>query len=192
MIKAIIFDCFGVLVADAMRPRADEIAKTDPSVAETIYGVMRELDLNFISQEQGHAELAQALHMTPQGVAQLSQQGEVRNAGLIEHIPELHLHYKIGLLSNIQSRQRLEQRFLPGELDVLFDDVIASGDVGMIKPDPAIYRLMADKLGVSPEECVMIDDRQSSIEGARGVGMSAIQYHSTQQVMEELRALLAG
>jgi len=190
MIKAIIFDCFGVLIADAMRPKADEIAKTDPSVAETMYGIMRELDLNLISNEQGHAEIAQALGMTIDEVAQLSNQGEVRNAGLIEQIPALKATYKIGLLSNIQSRQRLEQRFLSGELDTLFDHVIASGDVGMIKPDPAIYRLMAEQLGVAPEECVMIDDRQSSIDGANGVGMHAIQYHNNQQIMDDLQAIL--
>jgi epoxide hydrolase-like predicted phosphatase len=190
MIKAIIFDCFGVLIADAIRPKADEIAKKDPAVGDTVYGIMRELDLGLISPDQGFKELASVLQMTPADVADLSKKGEVRNVSFIEQIPPLKKQFKIGLLSNVQSKHWLEARFLPGELNELFDVVIASGDVGMVKPDPGIYQLMASRLGVQADECVMIDDRPSGIEGAIAAGMKAIHFLNNNQATEELQSLI--
>ncbi len=190
MIKAIIFDCFGVLVADALRPKADELAKTNPRIGETMYGIMRELDLGLISPDRGFTEIATVLNMTPQDVKALSQKGEVRNAPLVEQIPPLRHRYKIGLLSNVQSKHWLEDRFLPGELNELFDVVIASGDVGMVKPDPGIYQLMASRLGVEASECVMIDDRPSGVDGAIAAGMQAIHFLNNNQAMHELNTLI--
>jgi len=190
MIKAIVFDCFGVLIADAMRPKADEVAKTDPTVGQSMYGIMRRMDLGLIRPEQGYEEIATVLHMTPQEVATLSKQGEVRNVELIDQIPPLKEHYKIGLLSNIQGRSWLERRFLEGELDTLFDTVVASGDVGMIKPDPAIYHLAADRLGVAIDECVMIDDRPVCVDGALVAGMKAIHFLNNSQALDELKRVL--
>lgn len=53
----------------------------------------------------------------------------------------------------------------------LFDDVVVSADVGLAKPDPAIFRLAADRLGVTSEACLMIDDQPQHIEGARAAGL---------------------
>jgi epoxide hydrolase-like predicted phosphatase len=74
--------------------------------------------------------------------------------------------------------------------DELFDVVVISGEVGMRKPEPRIYQLTADKLGLPPEACVFVDDLAPNIRGAAGVGMVGVHHITPQQTIEELEALL--
>ncbi|HEY8563914.1 MAG TPA: HAD family phosphatase [Beijerinckiaceae bacterium] len=59
-----------------------------------------------------------------------------------------------------------------------FDGVVVSGDEGLLKPDPAIYRLFLARFGLRAEACLFIDDSPANVAGARDVGMTAIQYRS--------------
>lgn len=59
-------------------------------------------------------------------------------------------------------------------------DVIVDGSVeGMLKPDPAIYHLLTDRLGVAPRDCVFLDDQPHNVEGAAAVGMTGIWFDVT-------------
>jgi len=57
------------------------------------------------------------------------------------------------------------------QLGRMFDAVIRSDEVGLRKPEPEIYLLAARRLGVTPDECVFVDDMLANVEGARAVGM---------------------
>lgn len=59
-------------------------------------------------------------------------------------------------------------------VDELFDDIVDSSEVGVRKPDPAIYHLACQRLDVAPERTLFIDDHQGNVVGARAVGMGAI------------------
>lgn len=74
----------------------------------------------------------------------------------------------------------------------LFDVVIDSSEVGVRKPDPAIYRLTAERLGVATEACVFLDDHPGNLVGARNVGMQAVHVRDDDVVtaLAELRAIL--
>src|SRR3954453_5322342 len=75
------------------------------------------------------------------------------------------------------------------EWDEIFDVVVISGEVGMRKPEPAIYRYAADKLEVEPAECVFVDDLGTNIKGAVAVGMVGVKFVSAEQAIDELEAL---
>lgn len=75
--------------------------------------------------------------------------------------------------------------------DVLFDAVVISGEVGMRKPDPQIYLMAASKLGLSPEECVFVDDFQVNVAGAEAVGMKGVHHSTPDRTIGELRDLFA-
>jgi putative hydrolase of the HAD superfamily len=60
----------------------------------------------------------------------------------------------------------------------------------MVKPEVAIFQLMADKLGLKPQECVMIDDKPINVEGAKNAGMHAIMFINQDQALDELQNLL--
>jgi len=76
--------------------------------------------------------------------------------------------------------------------DVLarFEYVIESSEVGVRKPDPAIYLMACDKLGVAPEDCVFLDDLGINLKPARALGMATIKVGAAAPAIEELSALL--
>jgi putative hydrolase of the HAD superfamily len=76
-------------------------------------------------------------------------------------------------------------------LDELFDAVVISGDVGLHKPQPEIFRLGAERIGVPPEDCVFVDDLRENCAGAEEVGMTAILHRGPESTVPELERLLA-
>jgi 2-haloacid dehalogenase len=69
-----------------------------------------------------------------------------------------------------------------------FRDIVVSGDERLLKPDPAIYRVLLERNGIDAAACVFIDDSEKNVRGAEAVGMKAIHFTTPQA----LRADLAG
>lgn len=174
MIKAIIFDCFGVLVTSSYEPfkkkyfggDKDKIAKFTEIEDRSSRG-----EISLEEAEAGFAELAGvSLEQCAEELAQ-----NPRNAELLEYIKkELKPRFKIGMLSNV-AKNRISELFLPEDTD-LFDDIVLSFQVGLAKPDPKIFELAAQRLGLKLEECLFVDDLAKYLVGAEKVGMSTIQY----------------
>ncbi|WP_328996475.1 HAD family phosphatase [Kribbella sp. NBC_01245] len=74
--------------------------------------------------------------------------------------------------------------------DGMFDTIVISGEVGLRKPEPEIYQLTAERLGLELAECVFVDDMQPNVDGARKLGMTAILHTSYDETRRELEALL--
>jgi len=72
----------------------------------------------------------------------------------------------------------------------LFDAAVISGEVGLHKPQPEIYLLACERLGVAPGESVFVDDLRENCEGAERVGMTAILHRESAATLERLEALL--
>ncbi len=70
-----------------------------------------------------------------------------------------------------------------------FRDVVISGEVGMVKPDPAIFRLLLDRHGLRPAATAYIDDTEANVQVARSLGMVGIRFESARQLRAELAAL---
>lgn len=94
---------------------------------------------------------------------------------------------KTGLLSNSWSVSHYD-RDLMAEL---FDAAVISGEVGMHKPQPEIYLLAVERLGVEPSDCVFIDDLRENCDGAEAVGMSAIRHRDPAETIANLEELTA-
>ena len=94
---------------------------------------------------------------------------------------------RTGLISNSWGDGLAYDRAM---LDELFHAVVISGDVGLHKPDEAIFRLGAERLGVPPEECVFVDDLRENCAGAEAVGMTAILHRGADSTLPELERLL--
>jgi putative hydrolase of the HAD superfamily len=71
----------------------------------------------------------------------------------------------------------------------MFDTVVISGEVGLRKPEPAIYRLTAERLGLPPEQCVFVDDLRPNVQGASAVGMVGVHHVTPEETLEELEGL---
>ncbi len=104
-------------------------------------------------------------------------------------IRELRPSHKLGLLSNADVSLRAHLRSDLGIHD-LFDDIVCSAEVGVAKPDPAVYRLAARRLGLEPADCVFVDDLDANVGAARQVGMQGILFRVDKG--NDLRAQLAA
>lgn len=190
MIKAIIFDCFGVFVGNSYKIRVQAMEQADPEKANEMRDINRASDRGIIGHEEAAQIMSEVIGISVEQFSAEQVRGEVRNEELVEFAKTLRPKYKVAMLSNVSSRQRLDARFEPGQLDELFDIVVASGDEGYVKPEPEIYEIALERLGVLPEECVMIDDILEFCQGAENVGLQAIQYLNTQQCITDLQTLI--
>lgn len=111
------------------------------------------------------------------------------NWELLEYIRSLHPAYKVGLLSNAWDdlRQTMHERW---NIDGLFDEMIISAEVKIVKPDPRIFHLAVDKLEVRPEEAVFVDDTADNVIAAQRENIQAIQFIDTRQTLAVLKSLL--
>jgi putative hydrolase of the HAD superfamily len=93
---------------------------------------------------------------------------------------------RTGLLSNSMGTGRYDRAAFPE----LFDGVVISGEVGLHKPQPEIFRLGCERIGLPPEECVFVDDLRENCDGAEAVGMTAILHRGADTTIPELEHLL--
>jgi len=96
------------------------------------------------------------------------------------------------LTNNVREWEPLWRAKLP-EIDELFELVVDSAFVGLRKPDPAIYELTLERLGgISPEQCVFVDDLDVNCEAARALGMATVRFVNSEQAIPEIESALAG
>jgi len=105
--------------------------------------------------------------------------------GTFELVRRLKGRYILGLLSNTNEWHFLHS-IRPVAIFPLFDAVTLSYEVKAMKPVRAIYDDMVRKLGVSPGECVYIDDLKENVEAAGFLGMHAIHYTSHAELVDRL------
>lgn len=189
MIKAIIFDCFGVLYLDpSIGFYQREITNFD-QLRTSILDIDKQYDYGFIDETE-HARLIADISGLDYDFVRHNVRGEhARNQELIDDSQNLRRTYKLGMLSNI-GKGGIEPFFSASQRTELFDAVVLSSDVGVIKPSREIFLIMAEKLGVEPYECIMIDDRKDNVEGARAADMQGILYQTNQQCMRDVARLL--
>jgi putative hydrolase of the HAD superfamily len=94
--------------------------------------------------------------------------------------------FSTGLLSNSWGCDEYPRADFPG----LFDAVVLSGEVGMRKPEEAIFRHAAEALGLAPEECVFIDDMEANVAAAQACGMTGVLHTETAATARTLQDLL--
>jgi epoxide hydrolase-like predicted phosphatase len=93
---------------------------------------------------------------------------------------------RTGLISNSWGAGRYDRDVFPE----LFDGVVISGDVGLHKPEPEIFRLGAERIDVPPEDCVFVDDLKENCAGAEAVGMTAVLHRGPKGTLPRLEELL--
>lgn len=102
----------------------------------------------------------------------------------VELLPKLkEAGYRLYVLSNFGAEFFAATRARIPFLEE-FDGLMISGEVRLLKPDPAIYLLLLHKFGLDPARTLFVDDRPENIEGARAVGIRGIRYERREQLDE--------
>lgn len=196
-IKGLIFDYGGVLWDmrwDVSASLAAEHGLEELAVVETLYGseTWRQIAIGVGDRDAWHRESHARLEaLAGKPLPPLHQHWRESQAWIepnLDLIRRLRPPYATAVLSNAD--RTLRERFVEkgGTLD-LFDAFVCSGEVGVAKPDPRIYALTAERLGMRPADCVFIDDSERNVDAARATGMSAIYFRIDQG--HDLEAQLA-
>lgn len=188
MIKAVIFDCFGVLTTDGWLPFADKYFVHDPALRQKATDLNKAADAGFLDYGEFLHAIAELAQLDDASV-RFEIETNKTNQPLFEYIQsDLSEKFLVGVLSNAASNW-MNQLFTPEQV-ALFDAVTLSYQIGHTKPDPQAYQAIADTLGVLPQEAVFIDDQPRYCEAAKQVGMQAIVFTDNQQLRGELATLL--
>lgn len=185
MIRGIIFDCFGVLYQGSTAHLRDYTAEED---LLELANLNLSSDYGYLSREEYIEQVGWITHKSPIEIEAIMRASHLRNQALVEYVRTLRPRYKVAMLSNV-GRGLMEQLFTSQELEELFDAVVLSSEVGMVKPDPAIFSFTTDKMGLLPEDCLMIDDLEVNIEGAQQTGMRGVVFSTTSQVISDVEKL---
>jgi putative hydrolase of the HAD superfamily len=120
--------------------------------------------------------------------------GDIRTR-VVEAIKGCKARFKVGCITNnVHTGQGAgmassnEKAAAVAGIMTLFDHVVESSKVGVRKPDPRIYQMMCEAIGVAPAACVYLDDLGINCKPAAGLGMKAIKVTSEAQLLADLSA----
>ena len=197
MLKAVIFDWGGVLMrtvdASGRRKWEQKLGLPLYTVDRAVHGSRswKQAQSGIISDAAYWADVAAQLGLNDEELAEFRQDyfgGDRLDPQMVQFIRELRPRFTTALLSNASPRLR----DLLEELDVTeaFDEIVISGEVGVQKPDPAIYRILLERLGLAPEETIFVDDFRENIERAQQLGMQTLHFRATMDWRGELSRIL--
>lgn len=184
MIRAIIFDCYGVLVRDGWLPFCERHFGDNAGLMEQAHSLSHAMNRGYVDMQEYIDELARMSGSEAVEVAAEINRN-APNSQLFEWIQTLKSHYKLGILSN--AGENALEKLLGADNVTLFDATVLSYEVGAVKPDAQMYEAIAEKLGVVAKECVFVDDQVLYCEGAKNVGMEIIPYKNNNQLRSDLK-----
>jgi putative hydrolase of the HAD superfamily len=202
-IDAALFDFGGVLVREGSVNDFARIAPhADPAVvlSHAIGAYHEDDDHPWHRVERGELDMAEWYTLTVAALAEAGIEVVVPSSGSVAFtanepvVDAVRAVRAAGgrtavVTNNVRELTHTWRPVLP--LDELFDTVVDSCEVGLRKPNPAIYRLACERLGVAPERAVLLDDIESNLRGAEVAGLRGIHVGpDPTPAVEALRALL--
>ncbi len=199
-IKAVIWDLGGVLLRtedfSSRQALADRMGKSRSELENLVFNgdLGDRAQLGEISVAEHWENIRQTLRLDQSGIDEFQRQfwdGDQLDVPLVDTIRSLRGRYKTGLLSNAFSDLR---QVVTESLNIsdAFDEMLISSELHLMKPDPRIYQVALQRLGVAAPEAVFIDDLLWNVEGAHSQGMHAIHFQQRSQALAELERLLKG
>jgi putative hydrolase of the HAD superfamily len=198
-IQAVIFDIGGVLSIyhdfETYFKWEQQLELPKGQLLKIIYDnpVSRQATLGKATVADVWEEAGKQLNLPPDELQKLREDiwnGYRWNTELLDFIRSLKPDYKTGILSDAWADAREGMGDVVNE--DLFDAIVFSAEEGLQKPDPKLFQQAIERLGVSAEEAILLDDREANIEGAREFGMHGVHFTETDKAIEEIKALLQG
>jgi len=193
VLRGAVFDYGGVMTESLFRRRRD----ADPDVLSLLVFFLNDLrsvyhlptsthdlhlletgrltEAEFFRRLCARHEAAGGPHVDPEAVREkiFADRAEA-SAAMVDTVRQLRgAGYRTALLTNnAREWEPMWRAMIP--VDELFDVVVDSSVVGLRKPDPEIYKLTCERLGLSPDECIFVDDLQCNVDAAAELGMETV------------------
>lgn len=198
MKRAVIFDFGGVLMKTAdptPRLRWDERLGLPPgSVERVVHGSesWRQAQTGTLSVAAYWDDVARQLRISAAQAAQLAEDffsGDRLDAEMLALIGRLRQDgHPVALLSN--DSPALRGKLTALGIAALFEPLIISGEIGVMKPDARSYQAVLDGLRLPPGQAIFIDDAPANVAGAQAVGVHGLHYTTTAALLAALQPLL--
>jgi putative hydrolase of the HAD superfamily len=203
MVEAVIWDFGGVLTTSPFEAfarfeserglPADIIRRTNAvNHHENAWAKFERAEVDIETFDQLFAEESRALGAEVRGKDVLPLLSGDLRPEMVEALKSIKSRFKTGCITNNLPANAIGsasgRSLYVAEVMVLFDHVIESAKIGLRKPDPRIYRMMIEALGVDPGHCVYLDDLGVNLKPAREMGMTTIKVTSAPQAIAELEA----
>jgi epoxide hydrolase-like predicted phosphatase len=194
VIKSIIFDAGRVLVTDVpLKKIAEELSQETSMSQVELHSYLypnehwTKLTLGQISEDKywDHFLEASKVDIDKKALKEMVRNALRPIADNVKLIPLLKDRYQLSILSN---HAKEWSQFMREEFDFFryFQQIIFSCDVGLRKPDPKMYKLVLERLGSQPDECLFVDDKRRNTNGAEELGMKTITLEDTSGLRGEL------
>lgn len=180
MIKAIIFDYFGVVSSDEYW----DFAGVDKDATSDFLNLANRVNLGKLHWPQFMTALAQKVGKPVEEIRRVYEAERI-NPQVLAFVSELYQKYKIALLSNA-SHEFLDPIVKQAHLKEVFDVIVISSRLGVIKPDPRIFEHTLNQLGIEASEAIFIDDIERNVSGAEEAGIKSVIYRDLPQLKQEL------
>jgi HAD superfamily hydrolase (TIGR01509 family) len=182
--RAIIFDFYGVISSQISREwMADRgVSPEDRQAIGDAF--VYTADRGLLTADEVYLRVGERFGLSPKQVHDEWLTYAHINPEVIDLITSLKQHYKVGLCSNAFAFIR--DIFKKTHVDQLFDVVAVSAEIGTAKPDSAMFEYILNKLEVSANESVFIDDQQRNVDGAARVGITSLLFTSVPELKKEL------
>jgi epoxide hydrolase-like predicted phosphatase len=155
--------------------------RDDPAAREALI----ELETGRIDIAAFEARLGAALGVDPTGLARRLTHEVRPDQEMLDAVRAIHDR---GVRTALVSNSWREDDY---DVDDLFDVIVLSGAIGIRKPDPRIYVLAAERLGVAPQDCVFVDDLGGNLKPAKSLGMATIRHTAASATIPQLERLLS-
>lgn len=199
-IKAIVFDIGGVLEITpdlGLDKKWEQKLKLKPGELNLRLGdIWRGGSIGTISIEEVHKRIGEIMGWSQGQVNEFmddiwQEYLGTLNVELVEYFRSLRPRYQTAIISNsfVGAREKEVEHY---QFDTVCDFIIYSHEVGLRKPDPKIFALACERLGLQPNEVIFVDDHQEVYASAQEMGMHCIEFRDNAQVIAEIEACIAN
>ncbi len=199
-IRAVIFDFGGVLVrtedASARRKWEQQLGLPPGELEQLVFAseLAQRSMIGQATQRDVWSYIAMRYGLDDATLQQMRRDfwsGDRLDERLVQFLPSLRPRYKTAILSNAWpgARRMFTEHF---QLHEAVDAFIISSEEGIAKPHPRIYQIALQRLDVRPHEAIFVDDFPENIAGAQQLGIIAVLFRDTHQVIAEVQRHLNG
>ena len=193
MIRGVIFDIGGVIIRTPQKEYYSYLSgisgKSTIKVQEIIKSRLPSFETGKITIGKFSSEISKSLGIRKNQFRWIEFYKErVKvNEPVVRMASDMHKKYITGYLTNVdRNRHAFTVKLFPKNI---FDYKFTSFNIGCLKPDPKIYEYVIKKISLDPEELLLIDNEMQNIQGARELGINAVQFKNVKLLKYELSKL---
>jgi epoxide hydrolase-like predicted phosphatase len=196
-VRAIFFDLGGVVVRTEYQAPREHLAERLNTTYEDLNRLVfesatsRRASLGEITTEAHWEAVTRKLGRPLSEAKNIREEffaGDIVDIGLLNFIRSLRPRYKTGVISNAWPDLR-EDLTKKKAMDA-FDTLVISAEVGIMKPEPKIYQIAMENLGVAAHEAAFVDDTPVNVDAARSLGMQGVLFKEPRRALSDLKDIL--